>query len=70
MKKLKAPFPYFGGKSSVAGEVWKRFGDVKMYVEPFFGSGAVLLGRPGTGHKNEIVNDYDGNIAFEQIPLF
>jgi len=28
MPGLKAPFPYFGGKSRVAREVWARFGDV------------------------------------------
>lgn len=39
---LKAPFPWFGGKSTVADLVWQRFGDVPNYVEPFFGSGAVL----------------------------
>jgi site-specific DNA-adenine methylase len=37
---LKAPFPWFGGKSKVAPIVWERFGDVQNYVEPFFGSGA------------------------------
>lgn len=31
----KAPFPWFGGKSKVAAEVWRRFGDVTNYVEPF-----------------------------------
>ena len=34
---LKAPFPWFGGKSRVAHLVWQRFGDVANYVEPFFG---------------------------------
>jgi len=43
---LKAPFPWFGGKSRCAHLVWERFGDVPNYVEPFYGSGAVLLGRP------------------------
>lgn len=56
---LKAPFPYFGGKSKVAGLVWDRLGDVKNYVEPFFGSGAVLLGRPHDP-RIETVNDLDG----------
>ena len=55
---MKAPFPYFGGKSRVAAEVWKRFGEVKNYVEPFFGSGAVLLGRPDAP-KVETINDAD-----------
>ena len=53
---LKAPYPYFGGKSKAAPLIWDRFGDVANYVEPFFGSGAVLLSRP-TPHKTETVND-------------
>ena len=56
---LKAPFPYFGGKSRIAGEVWQRFGKPSNYVEPFFGSGAVLLSCPTPGHT-ETVNDADG----------
>lgn len=60
---LKAPFPYFGGKSRVAAEVWRRFGDVRSYVEPFFGSGAVLLGRPQPFEGVETVNDLDGFVA-------
>ena len=59
---IKAPFPWFGGKSRVAPEVWAAFGNVPNYVEPFFGSGAVLLGRP---HEPSIetVNDLDGFVA-------
>ncbi len=61
---LKAPFPWFGGKSRVAGEVWKRFGsDVGNYIEPFFGTGAVLLGRPNGAGPIETVNDADGFVS-------
>ncbi|MEO7716292.1 MAG: DNA adenine methylase [Capsulimonas sp.] len=60
---LKAPFPWFGGKSRVASEVWARFGDVPNYVEPFFGSGAVLLGRPHEKLRTETVNDKDCYLA-------
>ena len=63
--KLKAPFPYFGGKSSIAGIVWEAIGDVPHYIEPFFGSGAVLLARPwfdATKHS-ETINDKDGYVA-------
>lgn len=61
---LKAPFPWFGGKSRVSREVWRRFGDVPNYIEPFFGSGAVLLGRPEfEGNRIETVNDMDGHLA-------
>lgn len=55
---LKAPFPWFGGKSRVASLVWEHFGDVPNYVEPFAGSLAVLLGRP-SAPRTETVNDAD-----------
>lgn len=61
---LKAPFPWFGGKSRVAHLVWPRFGDVNHYCEPFFGSGAVMLARPDDHeHDLETVNDLDGFVA-------
>lgn len=56
---IKAPFPYFGGKSRIAAKVWQRLGDCQNYVEPFFGSGAVLLSRPHRP-RIETVNDADG----------
>lgn len=62
MNNLRAPFPWFGGKSRVAGIVWERFGDVPNYVEPFAGSLAVLLCRPHAPHV-ETVNDLDGMVA-------
>ncbi|MDB4871945.1 MAG: hypothetical protein JWL97_2949 [Gemmatimonadales bacterium] len=55
---LRAPFPWFGGKSRVAPLVWTRFGNVTNYVEPFAGSLAVLLSRPHTP-RAETVNDAD-----------
>ena len=61
----KAPFPYFGGKSTIAHKIWQYLGQPKHYIEPFFGSGAVLLLRPDynpTVHI-ETVNDKDGFIA-------
>ncbi len=60
--KLQAPFPWFGGKRKVADEVWQRLGSVDNYVEPFFGSGAVLLGRPNP-QGLETINDKDGYVA-------
>lgn len=59
---LKSPFPYWGGKSKVAALCWERFGSVDNYVEPFFGSGAMLLGRPGEP-STETVNDADGLLS-------
>ncbi len=60
---IPAPFPWFGGKRKVSAEVWSRFGAVRNYVEPFFGSGAVLLGRPDPIVGNETINDADGYVA-------
>ena len=59
---LAAPFPYFGAKSGACETVWAAFGDVQNYVEPFFGSGAMLLGAPD-GKRVETVNDFDGMVA-------
>jgi len=56
---MKAPFPYFGGKSTIASDVWKRIGIVRNYVEPFAGSLAVLLNRPAGFAGPETVNDLD-----------
>jgi hypothetical protein len=61
--RLSAPFPWFGGKSRAAPLIWDRLGDVVNYVEPFFGSGAVLLGRPGGATGIETVNDQDGFVC-------
>ena len=64
MSGLRAPFPWFGGKSGVASVVWRYFGDVDNYVEPFAGSLAVLLARPTvpTGAA-ETINDLDHYLA-------
>jgi site-specific DNA-adenine methylase len=59
---MKAPFPWFGGKSQVSDLVWDRFGNVANYVEPFFGSGAVLLRRPHEP-RLETINDLDCLVA-------
>ena len=71
---LKAPFPWFGGKSLVTDIVWPRFGDVPNYIEPFAGSLAMLLNRPhwnadqgawqtSKHNRMECVNDLDGCIT-------
>lgn len=62
---MKAPFPYFGGKSTVAPVVWAALGQPKHYLEPFFGSGAVLLNRPDYNpiKHMETVCDKDGHLA-------
>lgn len=62
---MKVPFPYFGGKSTVAHIVWSALGDVGHYIEPFAGSAAVLLNRPDYDPQQhvETINDADAMIA-------
>lgn len=72
---MKAPFPWFGGKSQAAEAVWAALGDVEHYVEPFAGSLAVLLGRPHPlyrGTYSETVNDIDGLLvnAWRSIQMY
>lgn len=63
--RMNAPFPYFGGKRSVAPVVWAALGQPKHYIEPFFGSGAVLLNRPDYNPQKhmETICDKDGFVA-------
>lgn len=64
--RLKPVFPWFGAKTKIADEVWRRFGNPANYVEPFAGTAAVLLRRPDHHRwweKNETINDADGHIA-------
>ena len=60
---MKSPYPWFGGKAKVADTIWAAFGSVTNYVEPFFGSGAVLLARPDYEGQTETINDADGFVA-------
>lgn len=63
-KPIKAPFPWFGGKSKAAPLIWSRLGaDCGNYVEPFFGSGAVWHGRPKAFKGWAVVNDLDGHVC-------
>src|ERR1035437_223946 len=59
---LRPPYPYFGAKRRVADVIWKGFGAVDNFIDPFLGSMAVLLGRPDP-QGVETVNDLDYMIA-------
>lgn len=52
------PVPYFGGKMTVAPRIVDLLPEHEHYVEPYFGSGAVLFAKPPSAH--ETVNDLDG----------
>lgn len=57
---MRPPFPYFGGKMSVAERVVSLLPPHRHYVEPYCGSLAVLLAKRPT--PIETVNDLDGRL--------
>lgn len=60
---IRAPFGYPGGKSRSLGQLLHHLPVRRSYIEPFGGSGVVLLNRPVS--KLEVYNDrYGGVVAF------
>ena len=64
---MKAIMKYPGSKWSIADWIIGFFPEHHSYLEPFFGSGAVLFNKPRS--HIETVNDLDGNVVnlFEWI---
>lgn len=60
--EMIAPFIWFGGKRTIAADVWSRFGPVNHYIEPFCGSAAILLAAPRIAQL-EVVCDTNGFVA-------
>lgn len=58
---MSTPAKYFGGKTRLAPTIAKLLPAHRVYLEPFFGSGAVLFAKRPTPH--EIVNDADANLV-------
>jgi DNA adenine methylase len=54
---LRPPMPYFGGKITIGPAIAALLPPHSHYVEPFFGSGAVLFAKAPSDH--ETVNDLD-----------
>lgn len=63
---VKPPFTYFGGKTSIAGQIAALLPPHQHYVEPFAGSLAVLLAKPRS--PMETVSDLNGRLmAFWRV---
>lgn len=54
---MKPPIAYYGGKTGMAPKIAALFPPHRVYLEPFFGSGAVFFAKRPSVH--EIINDAD-----------
>lgn len=60
--KIKSPVSWVGNKSPILHILYALFPlDYNRYIEPFGGSGSVLLGKPKPD-KFEVFNDYNQNL--------
>jgi len=57
----KPVFSYYGGKAGLARTIAALLPPHDVYIEPFFGSGAVLFAKAPALH--EIANDLDGAVV-------
>ena len=58
---MKPPFAYYGGKTGLSERIISLLSPHRVYIEPFFGSGAVFFAKSQV--PCEIVNDLDGGIV-------
>ena len=65
--KMKTPISYYGGKQNMLDIILPLLPAHKVYVEPFFGGGAVFWGKEPV--RAEIINDKNGMVVnfYEQI---
>lgn len=58
---MKPPFRYYGGKARIAPWIVSLMPPHRVYIEPFFGAGAVFFAKPKVRH--ELINDLDGMVV-------
>ncbi len=57
---MKTPIAYYGGKQQLASRIIGLIPEHRIYVEPFFGGGAVFWAKEPS--EVEIVNDTNGEL--------
>ena len=60
LKKGKTPISYYGGKQSLLNQILPLIPKHDIYVEPFFGGGAVYWAKEPVGC--EVINDVNANV--------
>ena len=58
---MRPPFPYYGGKQGMSQLLVGLMPPHDVYIEPFFGSGAVFFAKPLVRHQ--IINDVDDAVV-------
>lgn len=58
---LRPPVSYYGGKQLMVRDILPLIPAHKLYLEPYFGGGAVFWRKPPS--ESECINDVNGNIV-------
>jgi DNA adenine methylase len=58
---MNGPIKYYGGKRYMADTILSNAPPHTIYIEPYFGGGAVLFAKPAQGI--EVVNDINGGLT-------
>jgi DNA adenine methylase len=57
---MKTPISYYGGKQKMIPHILPLIPEHKIYVEPFFGGGAIFFAKEPS--KIEVINDIDKRV--------
>lgn len=58
---MKPAYGYYGGKQRLAARIVQLMPEHDIYLEPFFGSGAVFFAK--TPSRHEVINDLSDNVV-------
>ncbi len=58
---MKTPITYYGGKQKMLSVILPMIPEHSIYVEPFFGGGAVFWAKEPA--QVEFINDINGEVA-------
>jgi len=57
---MKTPITYYGGKQMMVKQLLKYIPVHRLYIEPFFGGGALFFSKPKS--EVEVINDINGEV--------